>query len=287
MFDELKKSMRDAFGTTVDDLILESFINDDVRMIMMESDEAIEEACKKSCGKKSCKEGQDVDSTNVNMRETGPASPGCNDCRGKRAVEEGQDVDSTNRNIKETGSASPDKCPVGEALDVFDEDFEEVAEAFVDFEYEITMEAKFKPERHRMHIAKITDKVNKKLTKLKTEKQRVKLLRYLEDTLILMDQIKQEFPKEEKGVGSRAIKQLIVKVKRAKLPTVEGVEYILEGDVDSTNKEIKDAGSASPDEGPLEDDIDRLLGEIPEDEDVEYDTAFVESLIDDLPEYEL
>lgn len=281
MFDELKKSMRDAFGTTVDDLIIESFINDDVRLIMMESDEAIEEACKKSC-----KEGQDVDSTNKNIKETGPASPGCSGCKGKKAVEEGQDVDSTNRNIKETGSASPESSSVEESLDFYDDEMEEVEEAFVDFEYEVTMEASFKPDRHQMRLAKITDKVNKKLSKLKTEKQRVKLLRYLDSTLVMMNLIKKEFP-QEKGVGARTVKQLMVKVKRAKLPTMESTEFIFEGDVDSTNREIKDTGAASPGEGPNEDDIDRLLGEIPEDEDVEYDTAFIESLIDDLPEYEI
>ena len=68
MFDELKRGMNNAFGTTVDNLVLESMVNDEIRFIMMESDEALEEACK-SCAKKGCKEGADVDSTNDNIKE--------------------------------------------------------------------------------------------------------------------------------------------------------------------------------------------------------------------------
>lgn len=406
MFDELKKSMNNAFGTTVDNLVMESLINDDIRMIMMESDEALEEACK-SCGKKKgCKEGADVDSTNDNIKETGSASPakapvgeGCGKKKGKQEACEEADVDSTNKDIEETGSASPEKAPVGESVGEFDdEDFEEVQEAFIDCEYEITMEG-FKPDKHKVRIAKIENKVNSKLAKMRNEAQRGKLLNYLNDQLQMMEMIKKEFPEEkgqglrvvkgliskvksakiatpkapvkesfediddfmedveealtnfeyettmeaftmekhlkelekittffekkiakiktekqkarvikrlenelvymqevhedtpeEKGRGERVIKKLLVKAKRVKVPTKESVEEstLLEGskEVDSTNKEIKETGAASPEEGPEADDIDRLIADIPEDEGDDFDEAYLESLIESLPGYE-
>lgn len=374
MFDELKRSMNNAFGTTVDNLMLESIVNDEIRIIMMESDEALEEACK-TCAKKGCKEGADVDSTNDNIKETGSASPKKSPvgegCRKKKCTESDEDEDNEDDD------------------DISDDDLDEVQEAFIDCQFEITMEG-FKPERHRMMIAKIIDKVNKKLSKLKTEAQRVKLLRYLESNLEMMKMVKNEHPEEkgegvravktliskvksakiavkegienfdddfedveealvdfeyettmegfslekhqkrlekltakfekkianlksekqkerlinrlenelvfmkeihedtpeEKGKGERVIKSLLVKAKRAKMPTKESFDNVMEGtEVDSSNNEIKETGSASPEDDP-EDDIDRLIDEIPEDEGDEFDDTLIESLIENLPGYE-
>lgn len=64
MFDELKKGMKDAFGTSEDELLMESLINDEVRFICMENDEALEEACKKACK-------EEVDSTGKPIKKTG------------------------------------------------------------------------------------------------------------------------------------------------------------------------------------------------------------------------
>lgn len=374
MFDELKRSMNNAFGTTVDNLMLESIVNDEIRIIMMESDEALEEACK-TCAKKGCKEGADVDSTNDNIKETGSASPKKSPvgegCRKKKCTESDEDDDNEDED------------------DISDDDLDEVQEAFIDCQFEITMEG-FKPERHKKLIEKICSKVDKKLSKLKSEKQKDKLLKYLESNLEMMEMIKNEYPEEkgegvrtvksliskvksakvavkegfenfdddfedveealvdfeyettmegfslekhqkrlekltakfekkianlksekqkerlinrlenelvfmkeihedtpeEKGKGERVIKSLLVKAKRAKVPTKESFDNVMEGtEVDSSNDEIKETGSASPEDGP-EDDIDRLIDEIPEDEGDEFDDTLIESLIENLPGYE-
>lgn len=374
MFDELKRSMNNAFGTTVDNLMLESIVNDEIRIIMMESDEALEEACK-TCAKKGCKEGADVDSTNDNIKETGSASPKKSPvgegCRKKKCTESDEDDDNEDDD------------------DISDDDLDEVQEAFIDCQFEITMEG-FKPERHKKLIEKICSKVDKKLSKLKSEKQKDKLLKYLESNLEMMEMIKNEYPEEkgegvrtvksliskvknakvavkegfenfdddfedveealvdfeyettmegfslekhqkrlekltakfekkianlksekqkerlinrlenelvfmkeihedtpeEKGKGERVIKSLLVKAKRAKVPTKESFDNVMEGtEVDSSNDEIKETGAASPEDGP-EDDIDRLIDEIPEDEGDEFDDTLIESLIENLPGYE-
>lgn len=374
MFDELKRSMNNAFGTTVDNLMLESIVNDEIRIIMMESDEALEEACK-TCAKKGCKEGADVDSTNDNIKETGSASPKKSPvgegCRKKKCTESDEDDDNEDDD------------------DISDDDLDEVQEAFIDCQFEITMEG-FKPERHKKLIEKICSKVDKKLSKLKSEKQKDKLLKYLESNLEMMEMIKNEYPEEkgegvrtvksliskvksakvavkegfenfdddfedieealvdfeyettmegfslekhqkrlekltakfekkianlksekqkerlinrlenelvfmkeihedtpeEKGKGERVIKSLLVKAKRAKVPTKESFDNVMEGtEVDSSNDEIKETGAASPEDGP-EDDIDRLIDEIPEDEGDEFDDTLFESLIENLPGYE-
>lgn len=374
MFDELKRSMNNAFGTTVDNLMLESIVNDEIRIIMMESDEALEEACK-TCAKKGCKEGADVDSTNDNIKETGSASPKKSPvgegCRKKKCTESDEDDDNEGDD------------------DISDDDLDEVQEAFIDCQFEITMEG-FKPERHKKLIEKICSKVDKKLSKLKSEKQKDKLLKYLESNLEMMEMIKNEYPEEkgegvrtvksliskvksakvavkegfenfdddfedveealvdfeyettmegfslekhqkrlekltakfekkianlksekqkerlinrlenelvfmkeihedtpeEKGKGERVIKSLLVKAKRAKVPTKESFDNVMEGtEVDSSNNEIKETGAASPEDGP-EDDIDRLIDEIPEDEGDEFDDTLIESLIENLPGYE-
>ena len=110
---------------------------------------------------------------------------------------------------------------IREAQEVFGEEFEEVLEAFTDIEFEITMEG-FKPERHQKRIEKVTAKVEKKLAKLKSEKQKEKLLKFLNSELESMEQIREEHP-EEKGRGVRAVKSLIVKVKRAKVAVEESL----------------------------------------------------------------
>ena len=366
MFDELKRSMNNAFGTTVDNLMLESIVNDEIRIIMMESDEALEEACK-TCAKKGCKEGADVDSTNDNIKETGSASPKKSPvgegCRKKKCTESDEDDDNEGDD------------------DISDDDLDEVQEAFIDCQFEITMEG-FKPERHKKLIEKICSKVDKKLSKLKSEKQKDKLLKYLESNLEMMEMIKNEYPEEkgegvrtvksliskvksakvavkegfenfdddfedveealvdfeyettmegfslekhqkrlekltakfekkianlksekqkerlinrlenelvfmkeihedtpeEKGKGERVIKSLLVKAKRAKVPTKESFDNVMEGtEVDSSNNEIKETGAASPEDGP-EDDIDRLIDEIPEDEGDEFDDTLIRHL---------
>lgn len=374
MFDELKRSMNNAFGTTVDNLMLESIVNDEIRIIMMESDEALEEACK-SCAKKGCKEGADVDSTNDNIKETGSASPK------KSPVGEGCNKKNCEESDEDDDNEDDD--------DISDDDLDEVQEAFIDCQFEITMEG-FKPERHKKLIEKICNKVDKKLSKLKSEKQKDKLLKYLESNLEMMEMIKDEYPEEkgegtrtvksliskvksarvavkegfnnfdydledveealvdfeyettmegftlekhqkrlekltakfekkianlksekqkerlikrlenelvfmeeihedtpeEKGKGARVIKSLLVKAKRAKVPTKESFDNVMEGtEVDSSNDEIKETGAASPEDGP-EDDIDRLIDEIPEDEGDEFDDTLIESLIENLPGYE-
>jgi hypothetical protein len=375
MFDELKRGMNNAFGTTVDNLVLESMVNDEIRFIMMESDEALEEACK-SCAKKGCKEGADVDSTNDNIKETGSASPKKSPvgegCRKKKCEESDEDGDNEDDDIS----------------DDEDDDLDEVQEAFIDCQFEITMEG-FRPERHKKLIEKISNKVDKKLSNLKSQKQKDKLLKYLESNLEMMEMIKDEYPEEkgqgvrvvksliskvksakvavkesfdnnddfedveealvnfeyettmeaftlekhqkrlekltakfekkianlksekqkerlikrlenelvfmeeihedtpeEKGKGARVIKSLLVKAKRAKVPTKESFDNVMEGtEVDSSNDEIKETGAASPEDGP-EDDIDRLIDEIPEDEGEEFDDTLIESLIENLPGYE-
>ena len=98
---------------------------------------------------------------------------------------------------------------------------EGVQESFVDLDYEVTMEG-FKPERHEKRLASISEKVEKKLSKIKTQKQKDKLLKYLESNLEMMEMIKSEHP-EEKGKGVRTLKSLIVKVKKAKVAVSEAV----------------------------------------------------------------
>lgn len=105
--------------------------------------------------------------------------------------------------------------------DIEDDTFEEVQEAFVDLDYEVAMEG-FKPERHEKRLASISEKVEKKISKIKTQKQKDKLLKYLESNLESMEQIRSEYP-EEKGKGVRTLKSLIVKVKKVKVAVSEAV----------------------------------------------------------------
>lgn len=113
---------------------------------------------------------------------------------------------------------------VREGQEVFGEEFDEVLEAFTDIEYEITMEG-FNPERHQKKLDKITSKVENKLGKLKSDKAKEKLLKFLNKQLEKMEDIREEYP-EEKGRGVRAIKSLIVKVKRAKVAVSESFDDI-------------------------------------------------------------
>lgn len=373
MFDELKRSMNNAFGTTVDNLMLESIVNDEIRIIMMESDEALEEACK-SCAKKGCKEGADVDSTNNNIKETGSASPKKSPvgegCRKKKCTESDEDDDNEDDDISDDdldevqeafidcqfeitmegfkperhkkliekicskvdkklsklksekqkdkllkylesnlemmemikneypeekgegvrrvksliSKVKSAKVAVKEGFENFDDDFEDVEEALVDFEYETTMEG-FSLEKHQKRLEKLTTKFEKKIANLKSEKQKERLINRLENELVFMKEIHEDTP-EEKGKGERVIKSLLVKAKKAKVPTKESFDNVMEGtEVDSSNDEIKETGAASPEDGP-EDDIDRLIDEIPEDEGDEFDDALIESLIENLPGYE-
>lgn len=111
---------------------------------------------------------------------------------------------------------------VREGFEELGDDFEEILEGFTDIEFEIATEG-YKPERHQKRIEKVTAKVEKKLANLKSEKAKEKLLKFLNSELESMEQIRSEHP-EEKGRGARAVKSLIVKVKRAKVPTKESVE---------------------------------------------------------------
>lgn len=114
------------------------------------------------------------------------------------------------------------KVAVEESLYDMDEDFEDVLEACAEFEYELTMEG-FNPEKHQKRLEKLTAKFEKKIANLKSERQKERLIKRLENELDFMKEIHEDSP-EEKGKGARVIKSLLVKAKRAKVPTKESVE---------------------------------------------------------------